>query len=362
MPIESENIYNLLGLKVADHVSAMLAYWDKDLICRFANAAYRDWFGKTKEEMVNKMTIKELLGPLFDINEPYISGALEGRSQTFEREIRLPTGELRYSLANYFPDSMDGKVRGFFVHVADVSSIKRLEMQLVKSNEIITEQNKRLMNFANVTSHNLGNYSHGFAGYLEMLEENVASESQVKIINKLKTISTNFTETVKNLNEVVYMQNTGTVELIEINLYDYIIKTIATLHVQIRHSQVLIFNAVSADTVILCNPAYLESILMNLLTNAITYRQPERVATIELKCSAEKEEVVFSITDNGRGMNLEKHGSDLFGMYKTFHDNPNARGLGLYITRYQIETMGGRIKVESEEGRGTKFTVYLKQK
>ena len=138
--MESENNINALGLLVADRVSAMLAYWDKDLVCRFANAAYRDWFGKTREEMVNKMTIKELLGSLYEKNKPYIFGALEGENQTFEREIPLPSGELRYSLANYFPDIVNGKVRGFFVHVADITPIKLLEKEFEEINIIINRK------------------------------------------------------------------------------------------------------------------------------------------------------------------------------------------------------------------------------
>jgi PAS domain S-box-containing protein len=113
---------------IADHISAMLAYWDTNLVCRFANSAYLDWFGFTKEQMVNKMTIDELLGPLYVLNLPYIKGALAGKHQTFERTIAVPGGGVRYSLANYIPDVVDGIVKGFYVHVADITSLilKRL--------------------------------------------------------------------------------------------------------------------------------------------------------------------------------------------------------------------------------------------
>ena len=158
MPSEQANLESI-GLLVADHVSAMLAYWDKNLVCRFANAAYRDWFGKTREEMVGKVTIKELLGPIYDQNLPYILGALGGKPQTFEREIPIPSGGTRYSIANYFPDIVNGEVQGFFVHVADITNLKLLERELTKSNEIIGEQNQRLLNFANIVSHNLKSYA-----------------------------------------------------------------------------------------------------------------------------------------------------------------------------------------------------------
>ncbi|MDB5135596.1 MAG: fold protein [Mucilaginibacter sp.] len=110
-------------LAIADHISAMLAYWDTNLVCRFANSAYLDWFGFTKEQMVNKMTLDELLGPLYVLNLPYIKGALAGKPQTFERTIAVPGGGVRYSLANYIPDIAEGVVKGFYVHGADITPL-----------------------------------------------------------------------------------------------------------------------------------------------------------------------------------------------------------------------------------------------
>lgn len=360
--MESEHNINSLGLLVADRVSAMLAYWDKDLICRFANAAYIDWFGKTREEMVDKITIKELLGPLYEKNLPYILGALKGENQTFERKIPLPTGGIRYSIANYFPDIVDGDVRGFFVHVADITPIKLLENELIKSNETISDQNKRLMNFANIITHNLRNFAHGFSGMLDLLVEADSTDKKTEIIGYLKTISNNFTETIKNLNEIVYVQNMSNIEPIAINLYDYIVKAISTLSILINDSNAIIKNNVDANTIILGNPAYIESILVNFLTNAIKYKHLDRAPIIELNCLAENGNIELTISDNGKGIDLKKHGKDLFGMYKTFHGNKDAQGIGLYITKYQIEAMGGQVQVESEVNKGSKFIILLKQK
>ncbi len=126
-----------IGLFVADHIDAMLAYWDKDLVCVFANNSYREWFGKSREEMIGKVTLKELLGPLYEKNLVYIQGALAGKVQTFEREIKTPNGQIRHSLANYYPHVVNGEVQGFIVHVADISSNKNLEKKLLKSEELL---------------------------------------------------------------------------------------------------------------------------------------------------------------------------------------------------------------------------------
>lgn len=123
-----------LALLICDHVNAMLAYWDKDLVCRYANNAYVDWFGKTKEEMIDNIRLYELLGPIYDKNKVYIEAALLGNKQLFEREIPIPDGSgVRYSLATYIPHIQDGAVLGFFAHVADVTYLKNLEKEIASA-------------------------------------------------------------------------------------------------------------------------------------------------------------------------------------------------------------------------------------
>jgi signal transduction histidine kinase len=65
------------------------------------------------------------------------------------------------------------------------------------------------------------------------------------------------------------------------------------------------------------------------------------------------------IKDNGRGINLEKHKNDIFGLHKTFHGNSDAKGIGLFITKLQVEALNGRIELESKENRGTSFIVHF---
>jgi sensor histidine kinase regulating citrate/malate metabolism len=70
--------------------------------------------------------------------------------------------------------------------------------------------------------------------------------------------------------------------------------------------------------------------------------------------------LTLKISDNGIGIDLEKNGASLFGLYKTFHPPPAAQGIGLYITKYQLDQMGVAIKVESEVNKETTFTIYFK--
>lgn len=110
----------------------MVAYWDSELRCLFSNEAYREWFGKSPAEMLG-MCLQDLLGPLYALNLPYIQGALRGEPQQFERNIPLPQGGAKDSIATYTPDIEDGVVRGFWAHVADVTPLRMREAQLQRA-------------------------------------------------------------------------------------------------------------------------------------------------------------------------------------------------------------------------------------
>jgi PAS domain S-box-containing protein len=118
-----------IALSVVNHIPAMIAYWDTSQRCVFSNEAYREWFGKSPDQMKG-MTLQQLLGPVYPLNLPYILAALNGERQVFERQLTLPSGSVRQTIATYSPDIVDGVVRGFSVHVADVSILREREKAL----------------------------------------------------------------------------------------------------------------------------------------------------------------------------------------------------------------------------------------
>lgn len=106
---------------------------------------------------------------------------------------------------------------------------------------------------------------------------------------------------------------------------------------------------------------YLDSIVLNLITNSIKYCSPDRDSYVLLECVETENIVQLIVKDNGIGIDLKKNGHKLFGMFKTFHAHPDARGVGLFITKNQVEAMGGKIEVESEIGVGTTFKITFKK-
>ena len=117
---------------ITDALPVLIAYWDKNLRCQFANKAYLAWFGKPPASIVGH-TMQELLGKnLFALNEPYVRGALAGEPQRFERTLTKADGGFGYTLVHYIPDlAPHGKVPGFFVLVSDITSLKEADAELV---------------------------------------------------------------------------------------------------------------------------------------------------------------------------------------------------------------------------------------
>lgn len=242
---------------------------------------------------------------------------------------------------------------------SDISYLKAKEKELQESIDIISRQNARLMNFTYIVSHNLRSHTSNFQILLEFLEKTEDADEKQHILKLLQDNSSTLSETIMHLNEVVQIQTNTNIKKEWVSLRKYADKTKDILGGEISLHSVSVENNIANDILVNYNPAYLESILLNFISNAIKYRHQERIPQIKLYTGFKSEKMFLAIADNGLGMNLEKTGSKLFGLYKTFHRNTNARGVGLFITKNQVEAMGGNIEVESEENVGTTFKVFF---
>lgn len=258
------------------------------------------------------------------------------------------------------PIKNKGVISGYLGVATDISEIKKVEQDLKSWLTVAEDQNKRLRNFAHIVSHNLKSHSGNFQMLLDLfIQENPEIEDN-EIIQLFKTASENLTETIVHLNEVVLMNTSVDENLIGLNLYEAINKVTESVSAIAKETMVAINNKTQPDINILGIPAYLDSILLNFITNGIKYSSDQRDSYIDLSTTIEGDFVVLNIKDNGLGIDLKKHKAKLFGMYKTFHNNKEARGIGLFITKNQVEAMGGKIEVESTVNKGTTFKIYMK--
>jgi len=275
-----------------------------------------------------------------------------------EGSVRKPDETIEWHQAIKVPFRHPGLNKPcVLIVVTDITLRKQKEEELRETIGIAGDQNKRLLNFAHIVSHNLRNHAGNISMLLSLYDEEESDEEKEELFGHLQAASNQLNETISDLNEIVAAQDKPVNTNKELNLSEYIAKIKEVLTTEIIANNVKFVEDVPSGLCMRGNPAYLESIILNLLSNAIKYRHPQRNPVIEIKASHKKGKTFFEVSDNGRGLDMEKYGDKLFGMYNTFHGNENAKGIGLFITKSQVESMGGTIEVESEIEKGTTFKI-----
>ncbi|UWX54102.1 PAS domain-containing sensor histidine kinase [Maribacter litopenaei] len=244
----------------------------------------------------------------------------------------------------------------------DITNIKQNEKELRNLIDVTSLQNKKLINFAHIVSHNLRSHTANFSMLLDFLQHEEDEEEKTKLLEMLNSASGNLLETIENLNEVVAINTNINVEKKVVNLYEKIKSVEQNLEKFVNENEAEIITNIPENETLKVIPQYLDSILINFITNAIKYKHPDRKSKLNISTTIEDGYTILSFQDNGLGIDLKKYGNKLFGMYKTFHSHENARGIGLYITKNQVEAMGGKIEVESKVGVGTTFKIYFNEK
>ncbi len=326
--------------------------------CEFFGAKSPDELvGKTNFDLFDKKTAEKLTAEDKEV--------MRSLKPIIGREVELlnKNGTVSNFLVSKIPLSNENSlVQGLLGISVDITKMKKNENELHKLINVTAVQNKKLINFAHIVSHNLRSHSANFSMLLKFLVEENDPEKKTRIINMLTSASNNLMATLDDLNQVVEINTNinldkksvilkNQIERIEENLTTFLKKNKATLE----------YKSIGNESIKVI-PAYLESILINLLTNAVKYKHPERNPIITISIKKDTNAGILSVSDNGIGIDLIKNKDKLFGMYKTFHNHKDARGIGLYITKNQIEAMGGKITVESMVNHGTTFKIYFYDK
>ncbi len=243
----------------------------------------------------------------------------------------------------------------------DITARKNDEAEIYRLLQLTQAQNERLQNFAQIVSHNLRSHAGGMEGLLEVLILEDPELGENKWVNMLKKASQNLQQTIADLSDVVNSDLSLHQNKRSLFLHGVVHKNIESTATLAKKAQVRLVNQVPEDAKINAIPAYLDSLALNFITNAIKYCAADRERVLVISFDATEGFDCISFADNGLGINLEKYGHKLFEMYQTFHTHEDSRGIGLYITHNQVKAMGGRIEVTSELGKGTTFWVFLPQ-
>lgn len=246
---------------------------------------------------------------------------------------------------------------GALVQVAPLQKVVDSTDAEVISN--LMKRNRDLEQFANIVSHNIRAPLANIMGLNRLLNLKLSESDKEMAIKGISISAEKLESVIKDLNDVLKVRRTNASTTDAINLLrlvDDIRLSIGDIINKTRATIICDFEEVHE---IIATKSYLQSIFFNLITNAIKYARPDVPAVVRIKSTRKEKQVVITFSDNGTGIDLTKHGSNIFGLYKRFTDKVEGKGLGLYMVKTQVEAMGGTIEVDSKVGEGTTFIMTL---
>ncbi len=338
-------IVNLQGkwIKVNNAICEMLGYTSKELLSfSYSDITYFDDL---------------------DISNKAFNNLLGGKLDSFEiqkRYVHKNSSVVWTILSISLVKNDIGKPIHFVFQVNDITKIKEAEKNINSLLEVSKKQNKRLLNFAHIVSHNLRSHFSNLDMLTDIMQIDIPEATQNDIFPLLKEAISHLGESIDNLNQVAILKSNLSEKIESINLKNAFKKSTASVKGSIIKYNVIINTSIDKDITVSAIPAYLDSILFNLLTNSIKYRSFDRPLKVDVSAKKEGDYVIIKFKDNGLGIDLKLHGNKIFGMYKTFHDYKDSKGLGLFITKNHVESMGGDISLKSKVNVGTTFTILLR--
>lgn len=222
-----------------------------------------------------------------------------------------------------------------------------------------TEQNQRLLDFSFMISHNIRASVANIIGLTDIIYE---SDSNNEFLDMLNESVTKLDYTIKNISDLLNFQNLNSLlEVKPYNVLNCVTNVLSQLNNIIREKQIQINLNIEKNIYINVIPAYLESIVHNLITNAINYGVTENNKQINITGKTHQNHITITIEDFGSGIDLSDDEKKLFNLGSRFHTSSTGLGLGLFTTKTYVETMGGEIKVQSTLNKGTKFILNFRK-
>lgn len=226
---------------------------------------------------------------------------------------------------------------------------------LKESAKRLKAQNRQLEEFNQITSHNLRSPVSNLNALLDIYKTESDSKTKEMIINKIESVTNHLTWTLDTLVESLFIKKSAQQSLEKSHFDKTLERTKEMLAAEILKTNAVITSDFSEAPTVMYNKIYLESIFINLISNSLKYKAKDRAPEIFVKSRINDGTVQLEFKDNGLGINLKKNGHKLFGFSKVFHRNKDAKGVGLFLTKAQVDAMGGKIWAKSEEGKGTSF-------
>jgi PAS domain S-box-containing protein len=280
-----------------------------------------------------------------------------GQNVVFEAKYE----DLSYMISAVPLYETSGSINKILIASQNITEQKRNETEKELLIEELTQNNSDLRQFSYITSHNLRAPLSNLLGIIKLLDTtSITDPMTTLLLRNFEECTLQLNDTVNDLINVLIIKNNVNAKKEKLDIRKIFERVVHSVQNVIEQNNTTITTDFDHAYEVLFNRSYLESILLNLVTNAVKYSSPKRPPEIKLKTQKTPEGIILSFSDNGLGIDLERYKDRIFGLYQRFHDHADSKGLGLYIVNSQIRVMGGEIDVESEVDKGTTFNITFK--
>lgn len=280
--------------------------------------------------------------------------------QTLVCRITDKAGSLKY-IAAEMASTMDdaGELRRINGFIKDISKTVEAEHKEKRITEDLLQRNKDLEQFAYIISHNLRGPVANIAGLSDaILDKGLSDEEKDGFIGAISSSIKKLDDVILDLNNIIHVKNNINENKQEVVFRKMVDEVLAGMGTTLEENNVTVNCDFDEADRMLSLKSYLHSIFYNLISNSIKFRRHGVPTVIDICSKRNNDKIILSFKDNGVGIDLEKKGHYIFGLYKRFHpDRAEGKGMGLFMVKTQVETLGGKIFLHSEVNEGTEFKI-----
>ncbi|MFI5160326.1 MAG: PAS domain S-box protein [Sphingobacteriales bacterium] len=284
-----------------------------------------------------------------------------GETVSYELSYTSEDGTVRWNNVRWLNVKDDqNKNRGFILANKDITEAKIDALEREKITADLIQHNKDLEQFTYIISHNLRAPVANIIGLSDMLKEHdLDATAKEEVLDRVSQSVKNIDTVIKDLNHILQARELANEKKEQVYFRELlnairtsIYNTVVSENVQFK---CFFDEAESIFTV----RSYIYSIFYNLSSNSIKYHQPGIAPVITIRSHKLKNKIELRFKDNGKGIDLDKYSSHLFGLYKRFDNTVEGKGMGLFMVKTQVEALGGTIRVKSKPGEGAEFIILL---
>ncbi|TGE09498.1 hybrid sensor histidine kinase/response regulator [Hymenobacter fodinae] len=241
--------------------------------------------------------------------------------------------------------------------------VRARNQELRTANEQLARTNADLDNFVYAASHDLRQPVHNLQGLFEELRRSATFHDPEagQMLRLMEDSFSNLSTTITDLAAVVQVARPPGEQITErVPLADLTADILQTLRPQLQEAKAEVKTDFTTLPEVEFVRSSLRTVLLNLIANAVKYRHPARPALVQLRSHRSGSHAVLEVQDNGLGLDLERHGAELFQLFRRFHPSAGeGTGVGLFLVNRLVQAEGGHVEVESVPQQGTTFRVIL---